>query len=141
MLPVAMLVRIGAVVGVVAILGLAYWSWSSRGAEIDRLERESAVKTVQLNVMQQTLDENRAAFEDERKRFKTTLDELQAATRTAETRANHLNQIRRDTRDAEDGPVAPVLARTLDGLREARAGNQAGDEGAGDPPGSPATTD
>jgi hypothetical protein len=64
---------------------------------------------------------------------------LSAAKAEAERRAASFRELREEVADApeaDDGPVAPVLARTLERLRERATGeDRAGD--AGDPGGDP----
>jgi len=125
---------------VVAALGLGYWSWSSRGETI--LEQQATIgrMSAQLEQAVTVNAELRATMQGERERHQQALDALARAETQARSRADRLNTIRRETRDAEDGPVADVLRRTLDGLR-AGAGGQDRDEGGGGPPADPAVTD
>ncbi len=126
---------------VAAALGLAYWSWSSRGDTI--LEQQATIgrMSAQLEQAVTVNAELRATMQGERERYRQALNALARAETQARSRADRLNTLRRETRDAEDGPVAPVLGRTLDGLREAGPGSQGGDEGRSDPPADPAVTD
>lgn len=126
---------------VAAALGLGYWSWSSRGETI--LEQQATIgrMSAQLEQAVTVNAELRATMHGERERYRQALDALAKAETQARSRADRLTTIRRETRDAEDGPVAPVLGRTLDGLREAGPGSADRDEGRSDSPADPALTD
>ena len=123
-----------------ALLGAAYWSWSSRGDTI--LEQQATIGRMGAQLDQATTvnAELRATMQGERERHQQALDALAKAETQARSRADRLNTIRRETRDAEDGPVADVLRRTLDGLR-AGTGGQDRDEGRSGPSAGPAVTD
>ena len=126
---------------VVAALGLGYWSWSSRGETI--LEQQATIgrMSAQLEQAVTVNAELRATMQGERDRYRQALDALARAETQARSRADRLNTIRRDIRDAEDGPVAPVLSRTLSGLREAGPGSADRDEGRSGAPANPPVTD
>lgn len=100
-----------------ALLGAAYWSWSSRGETI--LEQQATIGRIsaQLDQAVTVNDELRATMQGERERYRQALDALANAETQARSRADRLNTIRRETRDAEDGPVADVLGAVLEGLR------------------------
>lgn len=134
-------IKVAAAAALLTALGAFWWSWSSRGETI--LEQQATIgrMSAQLEQAVTVNAELRATMQGERERYRQALDALARAETQARSRTDRLNTIRRETRDAEDGPVAPVLGRTLDGLREAGPGSQGGDEGGGNPPADPAVTD
>lgn len=123
-----------------ALVGGFYWSWSSRGDEIERLNDRNALLSSQLDTAEQVNSDLRATMEGERERYRRTLATLDAAERRARSRQSELSAIREATRDAEDGPLAPSLRSVLDGLRR-RSGAAPDNEGRDDPPGDTAAAD
>jgi hypothetical protein len=140
-MPTTLWIKAAVAAAVLTALGAFWWSWSSRGETI--LEQQATIgrMSAQLEQAVTVNAELRATMQGERERYRQALDALAKAETQARARADRLNTIRRETRDAEDGPVAPVLGRTLDGLREARPGSEGGDEGRSGAPADPPVTD
>jgi hypothetical protein len=140
-MPTTLWIKAAAGAAVLTALGAFWWSWSSRGETI--LEQQATIgrMSAQLEQAVTVNAELRATMQGERERYRQALDALAKAETQARSRADRLNTIRRDIRDAEDGPVSPVLSRALDGLREAGPGSSDRDEGRSGAPADPAITD
>lgn len=94
-----------------AVVGLLLW-------RNNYLDEQRALAEQQLIILQD-------AYNDTVDQYESQLDAMENVAQEQATRAASTAVIKeeiRDSTDAEDGPVAPVLQRTLDRLRE-RAGS------------------
>lgn len=134
--------KLNLIIGAAAltVIGGLYIRGEIIAGERDDALQAAAIAEQQRDQVIALNDELRATLEGVRERHARTLSQLQDLDRRNRAVRTATDEIRRETRDAEDGPVADVLSRTLDGLR-AQAGSADRDEGGGDPPTNPAATD
>lgn len=100
-------------------------------ADVSRLETERAALVHDLSEAVATNDANLAAMASMQQAANERIAALQREREALAKRAARVRIIYREidhATEADDGPVAPVLARTLDRLREAGTAAAGGDE-------------
>lgn len=103
-LSIRRLLQLGAVATVVAAAALAWHSYAERGREIIRLEAVIAA-----------YEEAARALDA---RAQTLSNELARATADRARQSESIREEIRRAPESDDAPVAPVLRRALDGLRQ-----------------------
>ena len=103
-LSIRRILQLGAAAVIVAAVAIAWHSYAARGREIARLEAEVAAYQEAARAL------------DVRARLLT--DQLDAATTARRAATETLREEIRRAPESDDAPVAPVLRRALDGLRQ-----------------------
>lgn len=101
--PIRRIFQLGAAAIIAAAVVLAWHSYAARGREIARLEAVIADYEV--------------AARAQAARAQLLSDQLARATADRARRTETLHEEIRRAPESDDAPVAPVLRRTLDGLR------------------------
>ncbi len=120
-----------AALAIVAALAVGhYWSLSNT---VDRLEAQKAVLVKDRKDAISASERNRAALAAERNRARAVLNAAIRERDAARRRADQIEEIKDETRDNEDGPLAPVLRNALDRLLgfDARANGADGGKAGG----------
>lgn len=131
---------IGLALGGVALIAAGIYVWSLRVANA-ALEDENVQLRSSLSVARQAAADNLAAYEaavTERRRQAAVLARQARELAAVRETMTRLRTRTDDAPDSDDGPVAPVLSRVLDGLRR-ESGAGAGADGARGTPGSSGT--
>lgn len=123
--------KLAAGLGAVLLLVLALWHY--RGLRIDLEQARAANQRLESNLAQAmaAADANAEAVRMIRAQSAATAASIARDRDAALARAARYETIRRETAHEADGPVAPVLRATLDGLRGGPAAAPGGDTDAG----------
>ncbi len=117
-----------ALLAVAAFVAFAYVS--GLRAERDALAADKARLEASLATAVQAAQDNAAAYDRLKADAAKAVAALEAERAALERRTRRTATLRQEVDRApqtDDGPVAPVLSRALDGLRRAAAGGGAGD--------------
>lgn len=99
---------------VIAVLIGAGMVWRAVGSYID-MQRIVEMQKLEISILHQTVE----VREKQITQFKDAIEIVDAARREAEIEAENYRRLDSEidnSKDEDDGPIAPVLRRTLDGL-------------------------
>lgn len=121
------LAKIGLILAAVAAVG---WLWWSRGEALEDAARYRS----QAAQAREAAQANADALDALRDAHRRALEQVEAATEARRERERELQSSLEEVRhapDEDDGPIAPVLGRALERLRERSGSADADGDGAG----------